>query len=319
MLYILGNGFDLAHGLPTTYWHFRSYLKHSHPAFLEAFEEHYDIYPSMTENEKKKYLWNRFEYNLANIDEEIIIENAISLEMNLESGDIGIEDTLYSYFTDEYQYIQKLALYLKEWVRTIRIRDCLPRVSRINNINNDLFLTFNYTATLENVYLIRPDSVIHIHGSLRGYTLDPVIGHGNKARIERINKKIIEAETIFDEKQSSICRVIKDYYHATLKDTDKYSSCLDPIKKVRPKEIIVVGHSIDEIDLPYFTLVDQYTGHKNIWTIVVHRDTEKPLLINHLSSAGVNKKRIRTVSSSDFFDLDNSAAAHRFKELRYGF
>ena len=33
------------------------------------------------------------------IDEDIIIENATSIEMDLESGDVGIEDTLYDYFT----------------------------------------------------------------------------------------------------------------------------------------------------------------------------------------------------------------------------
>ena len=38
-LYILGNGFDLAHGLPTKYWDFRMYLNAVHPEFLEAFEE----------------------------------------------------------------------------------------------------------------------------------------------------------------------------------------------------------------------------------------------------------------------------------------
>ena len=70
-LYILGNGFDLAHKLPTAYWDFRTYLKSAHPEFLEAFEKHYDIYPSMSDEAKKEYLWNRFESNLANIDEDL--------------------------------------------------------------------------------------------------------------------------------------------------------------------------------------------------------------------------------------------------------
>ena len=318
-LYIIGNGFDLAHELPTSYWDFRSFLKLAHPAFLESFEEHYDLYPSMTEKEKKDLLWNHFESNLANIDEESIIENGTSIEMGLESGNIGIEDTLYSYFTNEYQYIQKLATYLKEWVRSIRIRDCLPRVSQINKSNNDLFLTFNYTATLENVYQIQPDKVIHIHGSLRGYTRDPIIGHGNKARIERINEKISEAETLFDEKLSSICRVIRDYYKTTLKDTNKYSICLHQIKNICPDEIVVAGHSLEGIDMPYFTFVDNYTGNKTIWTIVVYRDIKKPQLINSLVRAGIDKKRIRTIPSADFFDLDDIAAAHRFAELKNGF
>ena len=98
-LYIIGNGFDIAHGLPTQYWDFRTYLEHVAYDFLQAFEEHYYIYPNMSDDAKKKLLWNELETNLANIDEDIIIENATSIEMDLESGDVGIEDTLYDYFT----------------------------------------------------------------------------------------------------------------------------------------------------------------------------------------------------------------------------
>ena len=195
----------------------------------------------------------------------------------------------------------------------------MPRTSKIKDNSDDLFLTFNYTATLENVYLIRPDKVIHIHGSLRDYTPDPVIGHGNKMRIDRISKKIEEAESLFDEKWVSICRVVRDYYSTTLKNTDKYSGCLERIRRSQPNEIIVVGHSLDGIDLPYFTLIDNYTDDKNIWTIVVHRDKEKLKLVNSLVTAGIDRKRIRTIPSGEFFDLDDTAAAHRITELRYRF
>ena len=44
----------------------------------------------------------------------------------------------------------------------------------IHKSNKDLYINFNYTATLENVYGISDASVIHIHGSLRGYTDNPV-------------------------------------------------------------------------------------------------------------------------------------------------
>lgn len=39
-LYIVGNGFDLAHGLPTAYWNFREYLEKVDCGFLSAFEKH---------------------------------------------------------------------------------------------------------------------------------------------------------------------------------------------------------------------------------------------------------------------------------------
>ena len=58
--------------------------------FLNAFEMHHNIYPNMSE--KKDLLWSELETNLANIDEDIIIEDATSIEMYLESGDVGIDD-----------------------------------------------------------------------------------------------------------------------------------------------------------------------------------------------------------------------------------
>ena len=37
-LFIIGNGFDKGHGLNTSYWDFRTYLKNMYPEFLYAFE-----------------------------------------------------------------------------------------------------------------------------------------------------------------------------------------------------------------------------------------------------------------------------------------
>ena len=57
----------------------------------------------MADEKKAELLWNELETNLANIDEDVIIENAVSIDMALEGGDVGIEDTLYQYFSDEYK------------------------------------------------------------------------------------------------------------------------------------------------------------------------------------------------------------------------
>ena len=85
-------------------------------------------------------MWNNFETNLANIDEDVIIEDALAMEMGLESGDYGIEEPLRFYFRNEYQYINKLAKYLKQWVRTIKLKDVKPRTSFIDKANNDYYV-----------------------------------------------------------------------------------------------------------------------------------------------------------------------------------
>ncbi|WP_407313666.1 bacteriophage abortive infection AbiH family protein [Desulfosporosinus sp. SB140] len=302
-LFIVGNGFDRGHGLPTTYWNFRTYLENMYPEFLSSFEDHYDIYPRMDEKAKREILWNELETNLANIDEDTIIDQAASIEMDLESGDVGIEDTLYYFFSNEYNYIRLLAKLLNRWVRTIRIRDVQSKTTEINNRNDALYITFNYTAVLQTVYKLDAGRIIHIHGSLRQRDGLPVLGHGNKTRIENIQKKRLEAESLFDEKETSICRVVEDYYERTYKDISRYTPKLFLLAVKNITEISVVGHSLAGVDIPYFKLIDEITKQKAKWKVYYHQNREKIQMLNRLIDCGIGANRIEILSSTDFYDL----------------
>jgi hypothetical protein len=301
-LFIIGNGFDRAHGLPTGYWDFRTYLENMYPEFLHAFEQHYEIYPRTDDAAKKKLLWNELETNLANIDEDVIVENAVSIDMNLESGDVGIEDTLYDYFTEEYKYIEQLAKYLKQWVRTIRIKGIQQKTDFINKAEDVFYITFNYTAVLETVYGIGENKIIHIHGSLRQRDDEPVLGHGNIDRIDKIQEKLQEAERVYDEKEMSICRVVEDYYRHTYKDINKYMyKLLDLINK-DINEIIVIGHSVAGVDIPYFRNIDMFTKKKAVWKVYYYPKSEKNLIKGRLKGCGINSKRLDMVPAFEFFN-----------------
>lgn len=302
-LFIIGNGFDKGHGLATSYWDFRMYLENLYPEFLNAFEEHYYIYPRMDEAAKQKLLWNELETNLANIDEDVIIEQAVSIDMDLESGDVGIEDTLYDYFSEEYRYIQKLAKYLKQWVRTIRVRDVERKSAIINEMNDALYLSFNYTAVLEKVYKISEEKIIHIHGSLRERYGEPVLGHGSTTRIERIKEKQEAAERLFDEKEISICKAVKEYYLSTYKNVNKYMHRLLLLTGKEVDEIIVIGHSLAGVDMPYFQNIDMFTSRKANWKVYYHKDGERKQMKGNLSSCGIDISRIDMVQSDEFYDL----------------
>lgn len=302
-LFIIGNGFDRAHRLPTSYWDFRAYLETHYWEFLHAFEEHYDIYPESDEDAKKQILWNELESNLANIDEDDIIAQGVDIDMDLESGDVGIEDTLYSYFSEEYGYINELAKYLKQWVRTIRIRDVEPQTTHIKATNGDYYITFNYTAVLETAYKIRPSSVLHIHGSLHQYEDDPILGHGNAERIEKVKKNREEAQSLFDEKWSSICRAVEDYYNSTYKQISRYTHKLSRLFEMSIDEVIVVGHSLAGVDLPYFSEIDRLTGNHAHWEIYYYSSTEESRMKNSLIEYGVDEDRINMVQSDQFFNL----------------
>ena len=76
-LYIIGNGFDRAHGLKTSYWDFRNYLEKYAEDFLVQLENMYSIAPferldkrfrKNKEVQKRRdddiyeTLWKNFEY-----------------------------------------------------------------------------------------------------------------------------------------------------------------------------------------------------------------------------------------------------------------
>lgn len=302
-VFIIGNGFDRGHKLGTSYWDFRNFLEKCYPDFLYTFEEHYNIYPGFSQDEKQKLLWNEFESNLANIDEDIIIENATSIDMGLEGGDVGIEDTLYNYFSEQYDYINKLAYYLKLWIQSIRIRDLQPKTTMIDPKSNDMYLTFNYTSVLENVYKASENKIIHIHGSLRKRYGDPIIGHGNYDRIENIKEILRRADDIFDEKESSISRVIEDYYKRTYKNVNRYMHRLDALKNQSIDDIIIIGHSLSEVDMPYFRMINYYAKNKAKWKVYYFDIFKKEEMLKKLIELGIKEKQIEMKDSFEFYDI----------------
>ena len=80
-LYIIGNGFDLAHGVDTCYWNFRTFPEREHWEFLLRFEALYGIQPlddteyGYTKEAQKRWetrvnknLWSEFERFMARPD-----------------------------------------------------------------------------------------------------------------------------------------------------------------------------------------------------------------------------------------------------------
>ena len=125
----------------------------------------------------------------------------------------------------------------------------------------------NYTAVLERVYGISEGRIIHIHGSLRDHECDPVLGHGNIERIEQIDERLEEAGRMYDEKEISICKVIRDYYESTYKDVNRYVYKLSRVSNKNIDEIYVIGHSVAEVDLPYFRYIENCTHRQSNWIV----------------------------------------------------
>ena len=178
-LFIIGNGFDRAHGLKTSYEDFHQYLLSAYPNAAQS----YYVPKFVTDGDGEEVA----------VDEEDVvgfIENVLyNVEgdkwSDLESsiGKIEFENYIDDYENDEeddddlyheeqfneswanslISPILSIPDYFKQWISTIEYNDVKCKNDFVKLIkSDDLFLSFNYTITLE--YLYRVKDVCHIHG-----------------------------------------------------------------------------------------------------------------------------------------------------------
>lgn len=300
-LFIIGNGFDLGHDLPTRYWNFRSYLEEHRGDFLSDFEEKYYLWGE----ELQTYLWNDFEFNLANLEEDVLVEQMYqSTDLGLESGNIGIEDTLNYHFADEFQYIEKLTTYLKEWIEVVNqeLSGMNRRTSLINESHQDIFINFNYTTTLEDIYNISKWNVLHIHGVVDSDDA-LVLGHSNSSRINYFNEKYTDYQNRFDEQSAPIYNVLTDYCSKTYKDVNKYIHQLFSLNFDTVERVIIIGHSLGDVDLPYFKEVNERVNGDTEWNVYYYDENQIVMFREKLIQLGIDEQKIEFIHCDSFYDL----------------
>lgn len=304
-LFIIGNGFDIAHNLQTSYINFRDYLIEEEWEFLDLFEEMYGCHLDMDRRLAERYLWKDFENNLSSFDGDNIIDSATSIELGLDGGDFYIEDTLDSYWESIYKYIYKLGDYLKLWIKSIDI-NCCTQTDLICKNDDDLFLSFNYTSLLEEIYEIQEEQILHIHGSVSETYEDLIIGHGNSDIINNYREQARSAKNQFDEKQSSICNALAAYCESILKEVKSNiffnSGFFQRLNEVN--QVLVIGHSIGNVDLPYFKEIREKTNENTIWKIYFYDDSEESTLKDKIVSIGVRPEKITMLHTAEFFNLE---------------
>lgn len=201
-LFIVGNGFDIAHGIPTKYSDFRSFIVQKYPEALELRDEvvYLEDFDGIDPNEFAAEIllnamdkaagedWNNFEDALAyiNFDNKFPLPNHKENETDEEDRELMQHYLLYmDVLTSGFINCSKIwqdffRLWLKEIQQTIdhgdyRPKDCLLKLFSDPEMQ---FFSFNYTKTLQQLY--RAKKVIHIHNRV-GQKL--IFGHGKDDEI----------------------------------------------------------------------------------------------------------------------------------------
>lgn len=286
-LYIIGNGFDIYHGISSRYFDFKEYLSNVDNDLHDLVEEYI---PAQED-------WSDLETALAYIDIDQIIEYASQFLMSYAA-----EDWSDAYHHD-YQYevneiINALSASLKmrfgEWVRQLVIPSVrelkisplrLPRTSR--------YFNFNYTSSLTDIYSIPRNGIFYIHGQAQEND-ELVLGHAwNPIEIPSLNS-VSDPESM-DTRVMEGNEIINDYFGCTFKNSaniiaensDYFVSLRDVSK------IFVLGHSLSPVDEVYFEeIVKNIRVDVVQWLVTYYRDDEKDHHRVVLSRIGVPESKM---------------------------
>ena len=292
-LNIIGNGFDLYHGLPSSYYYFGCFLASNYPEFYEEMSNMYGFpcYKRVGHDDfdviVSNMFWRTFEEKLGYLNsgwmEGRLIDD-LGLECN-DPIDLDIPETINSRVIKE-----RFCEWIGTTVNTRQNFDIIQsRISRnkLKFNDDDYFVNFNYTQTLEEVYDIPFDRIIHIHGEceLDEQWGELIVGHGNDEDIQYIEEKINEMEqdggylgyqTQRNRLNEYKCE--KAILEDLRKDVATLSSTL--IRKLRQKilhvdEIWVWGLSCGPVDQDYIKVLNkEYPTAKWVFSCFLPKERE---------------------------------------------
>ena len=277
-LYILGNGFDQYHGLPTSYRCFLCYMLREHPNDVERLGFIFD-----RTNPNK--LWSDFENELETFDSlELVkknIDNWINIECQYEFENLF--DNVH----------RELKSFFHEWVLQTQME--LDNGKRVTLDEDALFLNFNYTTTLEDFYHIDSSKICHIHmDTLLEESHEPIVGHSHTRNcVEKDKYKIFKYIQTYGKHPAWACDT--EYFaEVVLEELDKFWDGLakepenqivdSKIHTIRDnrwffdecstiEDIYVMGCSLSVVDKDYFKEIYELSPNAK-WHISIYNEKE---------------------------------------------
>ncbi|WP_439483981.1 bacteriophage abortive infection AbiH family protein [Cyclobacterium plantarum] len=263
-LYIIGNGFDIQHGLKSKYWDFKEYLDIKDRKLVDRLEDYFGA----------DALWSDFEETLAYLDTEQIIDECMNY---LES--YGAENWSDAYHHDyQYEVQQRIDLITEtlkqrfnEWILHLR----LPSNANDNMVFVDktaTFINFNYTDTLERLYKVTPSQILYIHNKSTDLNSTLILGHSRNPQNAKTIDELYNNENT-DVRVAEGNRILDDYFAKTYKSTETIindnSGFFDRLKDI--ETIYVFGHSLSVVDRPYFQeIIKRIDKDKILWKVSFH-------------------------------------------------
>ncbi len=294
ILYIIGNGFDLYHGISSRYADFEKYVEIHDRDLHSTIEQYFDSY----------LYWSSIEQALADFDADLLKQNSLNFLMSYGADDWS--DSYHHDYQNEINSVTEklsgtLIGHFKCWLCQLDIPDSFVFKEKLNYIDNDgIYLTFNYTNTLNKIYSVPNSRILFIHGKAVDEDSNLILGHAwnPKERQKMYNDDYSEQDIRVIEGNE----IIDSYFERTYKPTHEIiNNNLCFFAKLHDIEIIyILGHSISKVDMEYFKKIFQSIDSSTVqWKVSYYDDSE---LDDHKSTM---RKLGLSDSLTEFHKLSN--------------
>jgi hypothetical protein len=318
-LYIIGNGFDLHHGLATRYNDFEQFLKASNRELLDNLYRYYFL-------EQGQDLWSNFEENLANLDKDSLLESFTNYLPVISSDDFR-EGDRYAFAMELKKLIGHLTNDLRKCFGQFILTAATKKIDQSSLLNidsNSKFISFNYTRTLENEYGVHENSICYIHGLadieediILGHALDPELFNEeikdksppNNISDEQLELWHEEMSNQHDPSYESGVHEVPQYFKASFKDTksiiDDNSYIFSTLIDI--EAIHIFGHSMSNIDMPYFEKISNAIKPNCQWHVSYYCINEKEHIIRTLEQLNIKPELYNLFKLTDICVINQRA------------
>lgn len=256
-LYIIGNGFDKSVGLDTSYKSLHNFYNQNKENY--KIRQHkilsdkgnavslndIDIVYKCIDYLDDECFWSNFEDSLGKVD-----AFSINLYFGKRNKDIKrLKKTINNakrVITDVFN----------DWVHSINLNNADKRKYKF--ASDSIFINFNYTRTLEEIYGIEEERVFHIHGDvskknslLFGHNFHPQYPVASFEKLGGRFRGLVAIETLLYETDKhipiNICLLYLNFIANNI-DSNQIS------------DIYVIGKSVVGVDEEYFKFLLKFTG-----------------------------------------------------------
>ena len=255
-LYIIGNGFDLMHRVPSNYYNFRDSLK-------ENSSLRYALESALTPID----IWADFEESLAHLNMDLmggrhIVNMWLDNFDNYTDEDAGGAEFYMAVEAAANPIItiaNELQPALRKWVDTLSIGTKDRPLQDLFHSSGKV-LCFNYTEFAKTLYGMK--DICYIHGCRKKKKQKLIIGHRSGISME-LHEKARDPKTyrqaMIDLAQDNVLQLICDYDKELIKDSLKtiqnHQDFFEGLESI--DTVIVIGHSLSKVDWDYFVAINQ--------------------------------------------------------------